>query len=114
MPKITVLPHPELCPDGLVIEARAGISICDVLLAHHIEIEHACDHACACSTCHVIVRQGYASLRPASEEEDDMLDKAWDLKPESRLACQAVVSHGDLVVQIPKYSLNLEREGAPD
>ena len=114
MPTLTLLPHPELCPHGLVIEARAGVSICDALLAHHVAIEHACDHACACSTCHVIVRQGYASLRPASEDEEDMLDKAWGLELQSRLACQAAVRHDDLVIEIPRYSLNLEREGAAD
>ena len=112
MPMITVLPHPELCPAGMSIEARSGVSICDALLANHIEIEHACDHVRACSTCHVIVREGFDSLRPVDEEEDDMLDKAWGLEPQSRLSCQAIVGGSDLVVEIPKYSLNLDREGA--
>jgi ferredoxin, 2Fe-2S len=112
MPKITVLPHAELCPEGKVFEARSGVSVCDALLAHHVEIEHACDHACACSTCHVIIREGYASLTPPEEGEDDMLDKAWGLQPQSRLSCQAMVRNADLVVEIPKYSLNLEKEGA--
>lgn len=112
MPKITVLPHSELCPDGLVIEVKPGVSLCDALLAHQIQIEHACDHACACSTCHVIVREGFDSLRAADETEEDMLDRAWNLKPHSRLSCQAIMRQADLVLEIPKYSLNLEKEGA--
>lgn len=112
MPKITVLPHAELCPEGLEFEARSGTSICDALLAHHIAIEHACDHACACSTCHVVIHQGYHSLTPAEEGEEDMLDRAWGLQPQSRLSCQAIVRADDLLIEIPKYSLNLEKEAA--
>jgi 2Fe-2S ferredoxin len=112
MPKITVLPHPELCPEGLAFEARSGVSVCDALLAQRIEIEHACDHACACSTCHVVIRQGFNNLTPADDGEEDMLDRAWGVEPQSRLACQAIVRQEDLVVEIPKYSLNLEKEAA--
>ena len=91
MPTIQVLPHPEHCPDGARIQAQVGDSICEALLAHGIEIEHACDMACACTTCHVIVRQGYDSLASPEEEEEDLLDRAWGLEPQSRLSCQAVV-----------------------
>lgn len=111
MPQIIVLPHQELCPEGTVIEAKSGVSICDNLLQHHIEVEHACEKACACTTCHVIVREGYNSLKPAEENEDDMLDKAWGLEPLSRLSCQAIVTDTDLVVEIPKYSINMAKEG---
>ena len=62
MPKLIVLPHQELCPDGDVIEAKSGDSICDTLLKNHIDIEHACDKVCACTTCHVIVREGFETL----------------------------------------------------
>ncbi len=110
MPQIIVLPNQELCPDGVVIEAESGVSICDVLLANDIEIEHACEKSCACTTCHVIVREGFASLEPSDELEDDMLDKAWGLEPNSRLSCQAVVGESDLVVEIPKYTINLASE----
>ena len=111
MPQIIILPHVELCPDGAAIEANSGDSICDVLLNHHIYIDHACDHACACTTCHVIIREGFKTLNPSSDEEDDLLDKAWGLEPHSRLSCQARVGKEDLVVEIPKYSINMAKEG---
>jgi 2Fe-2S ferredoxin len=110
MPKIIYLPNEKLCPEGAVIEAEPGTSICDAALANGIEIEHACEKSCACTTCHVIVREGYGSLEPADDCEEDMLDKAWGLEPESRLSCQALVGEEDLVVEIPKYTINLASE----
>lgn len=110
MPTITLLPHAELCPDGDTIEAETGLSICDALLEAGIEIEHACEFSCACSTCHVVVREGFASLEPSEELEDDMLDRAWGLESNSRLSCQAMVGTADLVIEIPRYSLNLAKE----
>jgi len=106
MPQIIFLPHEELCPDGKVIEAEPGVTVCDAALANGIEIEHACEKSCACTTCHVIVREGFDSMEESDELEDDMLDKAWGLEPESRLSCQAVVAEEDLVVEIPRYTLN--------
>ena len=86
MPTITVLPHAELCPNGaLISNAPSGESICKILLAHEIEIEHACEMSCACTTCHVVVREGIKSLALASDDEEDMLDKAWGLTAQSRL-----------------------------
>lgn len=111
MPQIVILPHVELCPDGAVIEAKTGDSICDTLLNNDIDIDHACDKVCACTTCHVVVREGYNSLNPAEENEEDLLDKAWGLEPKSRLSCQAIVGDSDLVVEIPKYSINMAKEG---
>lgn len=111
MPLLTVLPHPLLCPNGAVFEAHRGDSVCEALLEHRIAIEHACEMSCACTTCHVIVRSGGASLAPADEAEEDMLDRAWGLEPQSRLACQAVVGVSDLVVELPKYTVNHAREG---
>ena len=111
MPQIIILPHIELCPAGAVLEAKTGDSICDVLLKNEIDIDHACDQVCACTTCHVIVREGYKSLNAAQENEEDLLDKAWGLEPLSRLSCQAVVGTTDLVVEIPKYSINMAKEG---
>ncbi|MEW5943526.1 MAG: ISC system 2Fe-2S type ferredoxin [Pseudomonadota bacterium] len=111
MPQLIVLPHEELCPEGAVIEAEPGVSICDALLDHGIEIEHACEKSCACTTCHVIVREGFDSLPPAEEIEEDLLDKAWGLEPTSRLSCQAIVDGEDLVVEIPKYTINMAKEG---
>ena len=110
MPKITVLPHAELAPEGAVLEVRVGTTICEALLAHGIEIEHACDMSCACTTCHVIVREGFASLGEMDETEEDLLDRAWGLQPNSRLGCQAILAQQDLVVEIPKYTLNHARE----
>ena len=109
MPKIIVLPH-DLCPDGDVLEAKAGESICSVLLENHIDIEHACDQVCACTTCHVVIKEGFSSLDESEEEEDDMLDKAWGLEPTSRLSCQAKVKDKDITVEIPKYTINLASE----
>ena len=110
MPKITVLPHPQLCPLGASIEAPVGTSICNALLEQHIPIEHACEKACACTTCHVYVRKGFDSLGLASEKEDDLLDKAWGLDPDSRLSCQACVVSEDLVIELPKYTINMVSE----
>jgi 2Fe-2S ferredoxin len=111
MTQIIVLPHVELCPDGAVIEAAPGTSICDALLGSDIEIEHACEKSCACTTCHVVVREGFNSLAPAEELEEDLLDKAWGLEPSSRLSCQALVGQVPLVVEIPKYTINMVKEG---
>jgi 2Fe-2S ferredoxin len=110
MPEIVVLPHPEICPEGKTFEAEPGVSICDALLAHGVEIEHACEKSCACTTCHVIVREGLASLPPSSEDEDDLLDRAWGLTPQSRLSCQAVVGDAKLVLEIPRYTINYAKE----
>lgn len=110
MPKLTVLPNSTLCPDGAVIEVQSGVSICDALLDNDIEIDHACEQSCACTTCHIIVREGFDSLAPSDEEEDDMLDKAWGLDPNSRLSCQTLVGKSDLVIEIPKYTINLASE----
>ena len=111
MTQLIVLPHQELCPDGAVIDATPGQSICDALLTNDIEIEHACEKSCACTTCHVVVREGYGSLNEAEELEDDMLDKAWGLEPLSRLSCQAIVGDTPLVIEIPKYTINMAKEG---
>lgn len=110
MPIIKLLPHPEYCPLGAEISAPAGTSICEALLDNKIAIEHACDMSCACSTCHVIVRQGFASLNEVEEDEEDMLDRAWGLEPQSRLSCQAKLAQQDVVVEIPRYSINHAKE----
>ena len=106
MTKLTVLPHDTLCPEGKVIEATPGTSICDTLLDNGIEIEHACEKSCACTTCHVILREGYEHLEPPTEKEDDLLDKAWGLELTSRLSCQARMGDTPLTIEIPKYTLN--------
>ena len=110
MPKITVLPNEALCPEGIQIEAKIGMSILDNLLEHGIEVEHACEKSCACTTCHVILHEGFDELDEAAEKEEDMLDKAWGLAPTSRLSCQAKVKDADLVIEIPKYTINMVSE----
>ena len=111
MTQLIVLPNSDYCPDGVVLEAPVGESICEVLLNNGIEIEHACECSCACTTCHVVLREGYNSLNAPEELEEDLLDKAWGLEPESRLSCQAIVAETPLVIEIPKYSINMTREG---
>ena len=110
MPEVVFLPHAEICLEGAVIEAETGESSCKAALRNGLEIEHACEMSCACTTCHVIVREGYDSLDEADELEDDYLDKAWGLEPDSRLSCQAKVADEDLVVEIPKYTINMVSE----
>ena len=110
MTEIVVLPHPELAPEGMTFEAENGKSLCDNLLDHGIEIEHACEKSCACTTCHVIVRQGADNLSEMQDDEADRLDTAWDLTTQSRLGCQAVIK-GDVVCELPMYTRNYVQEG---
>ena len=110
MPIITILPHAEYCPQGAQVQAPAGTSICEALLEHGIAIEHACEMSCACTTCHVIVKQGLASLGEMDESEEDLLDRAWGLEPQSRLSCQAILAQQDVTIEIPKYSINHAKE----
>ncbi|MDD3608413.1 MAG: ISC system 2Fe-2S type ferredoxin [Halothiobacillaceae bacterium] len=111
MPRIIFLPHEKYCPEGMLVEAEPGVSVLDAALEAGIDIEHACEKACACTTCHVWVREGGQSLEPATDREEDMLDKAWGVDPDSRLSCQAVLADADLVVEIPRYTLNMVSEG---
>ncbi len=106
MSVLTVLPHETLCPEGARIEIAPGVSICDALLENHIEIEHACEKSCACTTCHVIVREGYDALDSPTEKEDDLLDKAWGLELTSRLSCQARMKDEPVTIEIPRYTIN--------
>jgi len=89
-----------------VIEASKGDNLIEVAMENGVDIEHACERACACTTCHVVVREGLGSLEESNELEDDLLDKAWGLEPDSRLSCQVVVGDEDLVIEIPKYTIN--------
>ncbi|HKE00932.1 MAG TPA: 2Fe-2S iron-sulfur cluster-binding protein [Planctomycetota bacterium] len=112
--RITFLPmnkvvevDPEQLPYG-----RDGLpgSILDVALAHGIEIEHACGGVCACSTCHVIVREGGETLCEKTEREEDYLDLAPGVTPQSRLGCRAVADGTrDLVVEVPNWNRNLAK-----
>jgi 2Fe-2S ferredoxin len=110
VPKIVVMPHATLCPNGAEFEAPPGKTVCDALLDNHIEIEHACEKSCACTTCHVVVRKGFDSLNEPQEKEEDLLDMAWGLEAQSRLSCQAKIADEDLTIEIPKYTINHARE----
>lgn len=110
MPVVRILPHPEYCPQGASVEAGPGTSLCEAMLENGIEIEHACEMSCACTTCHVVVREGFESLGEMDESEEDLLDRAWGLEPTSRLSCQAIVSDRDVTIEIPKYSINHAKE----
>jgi 2Fe-2S ferredoxin len=100
MPKITFKIDGE--PD-VTLEAKEGQSILDVALDHHIDLEHNCGGNCACTTCHVIIREGVKNLSEMDEDEEDRLDTAEGLTLTSRLGCQARIK-GDLVVEIPKQT----------
>jgi 2Fe-2S ferredoxin len=110
MPLLTVEPHTVLCPKGATLEVKEGQSLCDALLAADIEIEHACEKSAACTTCHVVIKQGFSSLNTASDTEEDLLDRAWGLTATSRLSCQAKMASSDVVIEIPKYTINHARE----
>jgi len=106
MPVIRILPHAELCPQGDEIEAPAGTSICEALVENGIAIEHACEMSAACTTCHVVIREGFETLDDPTDKEEDLLDMAWGLEATSRLSCQVVLGEDDLTVEIPKYTIN--------
>lgn len=110
MPQVIVLPHPQLCPDGAVLQVSSGKSLCEALVENEIEIEHACEMSCACTTCHVLVREGFKNLNPSTDDEEDLLDAAWGLEACSRLSCQVKVGDEDITIEIPKYTINHARE----
>src|SRR5579862_9930545 len=110
MPRIVVLPHTEICPEGKTFDGQSGTSLLDNLLDHGLDVEHACEKSCACTTCHVIVREGFGSLPEPTEDEEDLLDRAWGLTSVSRLSCPAIVDETNLVVEIPRYTINYAEE----
>ena len=110
MPRVRLLPHPELCPQGLDIEIKPGKSLCEGLLKAGVQIEHACEMVAACATCHVYVREGGASLAEAGDNENDQLDNAWGLEAQSRLACCIKLAGDDITVELPRHTRNHARE----
>jgi ferredoxin, 2Fe-2S len=85
-------------------------SFLDVAMNHDIPLEHACGGSCACTTCHLIIKEGMQNLSDMEDNEADRLDTAWDLTTSSRLGCQAVIK-GDVVAQFPMYTRNYVQEG---
>ena len=108
--RVRVLPHPELCPEGLEFEARAGRKLVDELLKAGVAIEHACEKVGACATCHVHLRSGAEFVEAADEEEEDQLGDAWGLDAQSRLSCCVRVKGPALLVELPRFSRNHARE----
>ncbi len=85
-------------------------SLLDVALNVGVLLEHVCGGNCACTTCHVVIRAGMHNLSEMEDDEADRLDTAWDLTPQSRLGCQAIV-RGDVSCEIPAYTRNYVEEG---
>lgn len=110
MPIVTILPNETLCPEGAKIEVPTGARLAQALLANGIRIPHACEHNCACATCHVIVREGFDSLDEPEDEEYDQLDTAFGSCALSRLSCQTVMGESDITIEIPKHNRNLVNE----
>lgn len=89
-------------------------SILDIALEHGVDLDHACGGVCACSTCHVLVREGLDTCNDTTDDEEDQLDEAYGLTPHSRLGCQCVPDGTkNLIVEIPDWNRNLSREGRP-
>jgi 2Fe-2S ferredoxin len=97
-------------PAIALLASRQAESFLDVAKNLHVPLEHACGGSCACTTCHVIIREGAEHLTEMQDDEADRLDTAWDLTPQSRLGCQAVIS-GDVVCELPMYTRNYVQEG---
>ena len=106
MPRIKVLPHATICPNGAEFEVEQNANLCQSLLNNGIKFVLACDMSKACTTCHVIVRKGFDGLDEMDDIEADLLDRAWGLEPDSRLSCQVKIENEDLEVEIPKYTIN--------
>ncbi|WP_343184036.1 ISC system 2Fe-2S type ferredoxin [Buchnera aphidicola (Ceratovacuna keduensis)] len=106
MPKILFLPNKIILPNGAEIIAKTGETILDAALKNNIQIEHACEKSCACTTCHCIIKKGFSSLSKCSEKEEDTLDKAWNVEEKSRLSCQTKIGKKNIIVEIPYYSSN--------
>lgn len=115
MPKITFLnPHGAKSTGPIAVDAKPGESILDAAEAHGVRVGHACGGNLACSTCHVWVQDGVDSLAEVADKENDIMDKAFDVRPESRLACQARCGSADLVVEITEESLRAWLDENPD
>ena len=95
------MPKVRFLPADVEIEVPEGTPVLDAALDNNIHIDHNCGGNCACSTCHVIIEEGFDTLNEISEDEEDMLDEAEGLTESSRLACQCLTS-ADIVVRIPE------------
>jgi len=115
MPKITFKnPQGPKSAGPITVECKRGLSILDVAEECGARVGHACGGNLACSTCHVYVEKGLDSLGEVSDKENDIMDKAFDVRPESRLGCQAKIDDEDLVVEITDESLQAWLDENPD
>ena len=111
MPRVKFIATPEAAElpaaqpaDPIEIEVPAGTTILAAAQKANAQVGYACGGNCACSTCHVYVKEGYDSLSEQEEGEEDILDKAFDVRPTSRLSCQAKIGDEDLVCHITRES----------
>jgi 2Fe-2S ferredoxin len=111
-------------PEGRTVEFEFGtlpyerhgkpMSFLDVAENFEIFLDHACGGVCACSTCHILIKEGEKGLTEADDDELDRLDMAADQQLNSRLGCQTVITRpGEYVVEIPKWNRNYVAEGKP-
>ena len=114
MPKITFKNPQGPGSTPITVDCRRGLSILDAAEECHARVGHACGGNLACSTCHVYVEAGLESLDEVSDKENDIMDKAFDVRPESRLGCQAKLSDEDLVVEISEESLRAWLDENPE
>jgi 2Fe-2S ferredoxin len=115
MAKLTFLnPLGPKSTGPVTVECKRGESILDVAEEHGVRVGHACGGNLACSTCHVWVNEGIDSLPEVTDKENDIMDKAFDVRPESRLACQAKCGAEDLVVEITEESLRAWLDENPE
>jgi 2Fe-2S ferredoxin len=109
MPKVTL--HGPF--ETKVVEVAEGATLLEAAEEAGAQVGHVCGGVCACSTCHVWVRQGLESLSDQEDAEMDRLDQAFDVKPSSRLACQARVGRQDVEVQVTQESLSAYMDENP-
>jgi 2Fe-2S ferredoxin len=115
MPKLTFLnPHGPKTTGPLTVECKRGQTILDAAEECGARVGHACGGNLACSTCHVYVQEGLDSLGDIADKENDIMDKAFDVRPESRLGCQCKLGDEDVVVEISEESLKSWLDENPD
>ena len=115
MPKITFKnPQGKQSTGPLTVEAKRGLSILEIAEECGARVGHACGGNLACSTCHVYVEQGLDSLGEVADKENDCMDKAFDVRVESRLGCQCKLTDEDVVVEISEESLRSWLDENPD
>jgi len=114
MPKVTFRNPTGPGSAPITVSCKSGVSLLEVAEEHGARVGHACGGNLACSTCHVWVTRGLASLPEVSDKENDIMDKAFDVRAESRLACQATLGEAEVEVEITEESLRAWLDENPD